>query len=81
MNKPSTKWRELDELIDRVLDGLHTLDDSRRINEILRTDLEACRHYVAYMKLHGRLTWGDGIKADSERGIADLEISDPPLVV
>ena len=81
MNSPSQKWRDLDGLIDLVLDGLHATNDSRRLNEILRTDLEACRHYVAYMKLHGQLTWGDGIKADSKRGIADLEISDPPLVV
>ena len=49
----------LDLLLDRVLDGLHTDEDARQLNQILRTDADACRHYVSYVELHGRLCWGE----------------------
>ncbi|MBU4272201.1 MAG: hypothetical protein KKA28_10100, partial [Planctomycetes bacterium] len=71
MSNASARWHDLDRLLDRVLDGLHSEEDSRQLNEILRTGVEACRRYVAYMELHGRLTWGDGIRAGSERGTSD----------
>jgi hypothetical protein len=60
MTDSSSRWQEFDLLLDRVLDGLYTNDDTRRLNETLRTDLEACRHYISYVDLHGRLVWGDG---------------------
>ena len=44
-------------LIDRVLDGLYTDEDARRLNNLLRSDAEACRLYVEYAKLHGQLAW------------------------
>ncbi|MBN1395090.1 MAG: NPCBM/NEW2 domain-containing protein [Pirellulales bacterium] len=66
--------RELDRLLDRVLDGLHTDRDARRLNEILRSDIDACRRYVAYVELHGRLSWGDGVRSETPP-----VISLPPL--
>ncbi len=54
------RHQELETLLDLVLDGLHTEADARRLNEILRTDEDACRHYIGYVQLHGRLLWGEG---------------------
>ncbi len=61
-----TDLRQLDVLLDRVLDGLYTEEEARQLNDVLRTDMDACRRYVQYVKLHGRLTWGDGLKAGAE---------------
>ncbi len=74
MSNASNRWHNIDQLLDRVLDGLHSEEDSRQLNDILRTDVEACRRYVAYMELHGRLTWGDGIRAGAERGTSGEEL-------
>ena len=61
-------WMELDLLLDRVLDGLETSDDVRQLNQILRIDADACRHYVSYIELHGRLLWGDGNEPHARTG-------------
>ena len=53
-------------MLDRVLDGIYDDEDLRRLNEILRADAEACRRYVLYVELHGRLAWGDGQGAEGE---------------
>jgi hypothetical protein len=68
MTSPSTNWQELDALLDRLFDGIHNEDDLRRINAILRADIEACRRYVSYVELHGRLAWGDGLGPDIALG-------------
>ncbi len=80
MNNASSRWHDLDQLLDRVLDGLHSKEDSRQLNDILRTDVNACRRYVAYMKLHGRLTWGEGRgSGDEGRGMAGSPAIDLPV--
>jgi hypothetical protein len=66
MTDGSDRWRELDSVLDRVLDGIYDDDDLRRLNEILRADVEACRRYVHYVELHGRLAWGDAVGAAVE---------------
>ncbi len=63
MNDDSVRWQELDSVLDRVLDGIYADGDLRRLNEILRADVAACRRYVHYVELHGRLAWGDGVAA------------------
>ena len=60
MTDASSRWQELDSLLDLVLDGLHTEADSHRLNDILRSNEEACGHYIGYVHLHGRLLWGEG---------------------
>jgi hypothetical protein len=67
MTDGSDRWQELDCVLDRVLDGIYDDGDVRRLNEILRDDAEACRHYVDYVELHGRLAWGDAVAAQGER--------------
>ncbi|MEN6451156.1 MAG: hypothetical protein ABFC96_11750 [Thermoguttaceae bacterium] len=69
MSDSSPRWTELDAILDRVLDGLHTDEDAVKLNEILRTDANACRRYVSYMELHGRLAWEQ--RADEETAIDD----------
>ncbi len=68
------RHQELESLLDLVLDGLHTEADARRLNEILRTDEDACRRYIGYVQLHGRLLWGEGReKVTSEEGAEGAE--------
>ena len=55
------RWQELDSVLDRVLDGIYDDVDLRRLNAILRADAAACRRYIHYVELHGRLAWGDGV--------------------
>ena len=70
MSDGSDRWQELDSLLDRVLDGIYDDGDLRRLNEILRDDAEACRRYVLYVELHGRLAWGDGLRGrEGEIGV------------
>ena len=64
MTDSSDRWQELDAVLDRVLDDIYDDEDVRRLNEILRADVEACRHYVRYVELHGRLAWGDAPRAE-----------------
>jgi hypothetical protein len=74
MNDGSDRWQELDSVLDRVLDGIYDDDDLRRLNRILRDDVDACRRYVLYVELHGRLAWGDGLRAECA---AELAVSTP----
>jgi hypothetical protein len=67
MTAGSDRWQELDSLLDRVLDGLYDDRDLRRLNEILRGDVEASRRYMLYVQLHGRLAWGEGLGAAGNR--------------
>jgi hypothetical protein len=76
MRDGSDRWQELDSLLDRVLDGLYDDADSRRLNEILRNDAEACRRYVLYVELHGRLAWGEGIPAGADRELDGATTAD-----
>jgi hypothetical protein len=75
MRDGSDRWQELDSLLDRVLDGLYEEADLRRLNEILRNDAEACRRYVLYVELHGRLAWGEGLRAEADQGLDDAAIA------
>ncbi len=70
MTGAADRWQDLDRLLDRVLDGLHTDEDARELNQVLRTDPEACRRYVSYLQLHGRLCWG-------QRGLATSQPQGP----
>ncbi len=70
MTDAADRWHDLDRLLDRVLDGLHTAEDATRLNQILRADADACRHYVSYLQLHGRLCWGErGLGTSQLRGL------------
>jgi hypothetical protein len=60
MSHTTDRWRELDLLMDRLLDGLQTEADTRRLNVLLRSDPDACRRYVGYVEVHGRLSLGEG---------------------
>ena len=55
------RWQELDSVLDRVLDGIYDDADLRRLNAILRADTAACRRYIHYVELHGRLAWGESV--------------------
>ena len=68
MTDNSDRWGEIDVLLDRVLDGIETTEDVRRLNEILRTDPQAWRRFVSYMALHGRLVSGEGLAAGRAAG-------------
>jgi hypothetical protein len=70
----STRWQELDSLLDRILDGIHQESDCQRLNDILRHDEDACRRYVLYMDLHGRLAWGDAMRSQRAFDAADQEL-------
>jgi hypothetical protein len=61
MTGTSDPWLEFDLLLGRVLDGTETEDDARRLNQILRTDPEACQRYLSSVHLHGRLSWSRGV--------------------
>ena len=78
MTDGSDRWQELDSVLDRVLDGIYDDNDLRRLNGILRDDVEACRHYVFYVELHGRLAWGDGLRAEGE---GENGVCTPPEIV
>ena len=60
MSHTTDRWREFDLLMDRLLDGLQSEADTRRLNELLRSDPAACRRYVGYVEVHGRLSLGEG---------------------
>jgi hypothetical protein len=74
MNDGSDHWQELDSVLDRVLDGIYDDNDLRQLNGILRDNVEACQRYVLYVELHGRLAWGDGLRAKCG---ADIGVSAP----
>ncbi len=79
MTDGSDRWQELDSVLDRVLDGIYDQQDLRRLNEMLRADVEACRRYIHYVELHGRLAWGDAIGAEGEREMVyDLPSASAP---
>jgi hypothetical protein len=61
MTDGSDRWQELDCVLDRVLDGIYDDLDLGRLNEILRADVAACRRYIHYVELHGRLSWGEAV--------------------
>ena len=60
MSHTTDRWRKFDLLMDRLLDGLQSEADTRRLNELLRSDPAACRRYVGYVEVHGRLSLGEG---------------------
>ena len=60
MTDSPDRWHEFDLLVDRLLDGLQSEDDARRLNELLRTDPDARRRYVGYVGVHGRLSLCEG---------------------
>ncbi len=72
---PSGRWQELDPLLDRLLDGLHSVEDVARLNELLAADWDACRHYVAYLEVHNRLALCDAIREGDTREGDTIEFS------
>ena len=60
MNNPSDRWQDFDRLVNRVVDGIGSDEDAPELNQILRSDAEACRRYLRYMGVHSRLFWPDG---------------------
>ena len=71
----SYRWQDFDLLLNRVVDGLHTEEDLKQFNSILRVDVEACRHYVSYIGLHGQLAWGTGTREDARGGQTEESIN------
>jgi hypothetical protein len=53
------RWHEFDLLVDRVIDGIGSRQERRRLNQLLRGDEDACRRYLEYMGIHSRLLWHD----------------------
>jgi hypothetical protein len=77
MSDGSDRWQELDTLLDRVLDGIYNDEDLRRLNEILRADVEACHRYIHYVELHGRLAWGESVRATDGAAAAGAAVELP----
>ncbi|MBI1372417.1 MAG: hypothetical protein GC159_06610 [Phycisphaera sp.] len=74
---PDRDWRELDELMQLVLDGDITDDRHARLAEILTDDLDAQRRYMRFTTMHTLLDWkfvGDEGPLALEPTVADAEV-------
>ena len=71
MTQCADRWQGFDLLLDRAWTACRPMRTFRQLNQILRANVEACRRYVRYVQLHGRLLWGDGLKAESSGAAAD----------
>ena len=58
---PTADWTpELDALLERLIDGVFTADDRRRLNALLAQGDGPRRYYRGYMRLHYGLEWRIG---------------------
>ena len=58
MNK--LQLAELQELCRAAVDGELDAGGERRLNDLIRSDVQACRFYVDYLEVHALLAWRHG---------------------
>ena len=61
-NKLHNKFNELEELLSKLFDGIANDEDTKRIEELLSGDPEACEFYIDYSELCAQMEFELGAK-------------------